>query len=316
MTDSGPETVRFVVEQSQPDTRLDAFLRERLSDVSRGTIQRLIESGFIRVNGRHAKPTQSPKAGDAIEVRWPAPAPAEALPQAMALDVLMEDEDVIVLNKPPGLVVHPAAGHEDGTLVNALLHHCHGQLSGIGGVARPGIVHRLDKDTSGCLVAAKNDRAHVALAAQFAGRDLHKVYQAIVCGLVGASEGEIRAGIARHPNHRKRMAVSEGGREAWTSYRVVERLLGSTLVMATLHTGRTHQIRVHFQHLGYPVVGDATYGRRRNAEFVEATGYTAPRQMLHAWRLEFRHPTRDRKVSVEAPLPADFVEALTALRGA
>lgn len=314
MTGSGRETVRIVVEQSMPDSRMDAFLRERLSDVSRGTIQRLMESGYIRVNGRHAKPTQAPKAGDCIEVAWPAPAPAEALPQAMALEVLMEDEDVVVINKPPGLVVHPSAGHEDGTLVNALLHHCQGQLSGIGGVARPGIVHRLDKDTSGCLVAAKNDRAHMALAAQFAGRDLHKVYQAIVCGAVRLDAGEIRAGIARHPNHRKRMAVTDGGRDAWTSYEVGERLRGATLVWATLHTGRTHQIRVHFHYLGHPVVGDATYGRRQNAQFAEATGYTAPRQMLHAWRLEFRHPTRDRNVSVEAPIPADFVEALAALR--
>jgi 23S rRNA pseudouridine1911/1915/1917 synthase len=314
MIEAGREAVQFVVEQSRPDTRLDAYLRERLVDVSRGAIQRLIESGHIRVNGRHAKVTQAPRAGDCIEVLWPEPEPAEARPQAMALEVLMEDEDVIVLNKPPGLVVHPSAGHAEGTVVNALLHHCEGQLSGIGGVARPGIVHRLDKDTSGCLVAAKNDRAHLALAAQFAGRDLRKVYQAIVCGAVRRPTGEIRAGIARHPNHRKRMAVTEGGREAWTTYQVGERLRESTLVLATLHTGRTHQIRVHFHHLGHPVVGDATYGRRQNAHFAESTGYGASRQMLHAWQLEFHHPTRDRNVSVEAPLPADFLEALEFLR--
>ena len=211
---------------------------------------------------------------------------------------MFEDADLLVLNKPPGLVVHPAAGHEQHTLVNALLHHCAGQLSGIGGVARPGIVHRLDKETSGCLVVAKNDTAHTALAEQFAGRQVEKIYHAIVCGEIPRDHGEIRAAIARHPNHRKRMAVTDGrGREAWTSYRVLERLNAATLVEALLHTGRTHQIRVHFQHLGFPLVGDATYGNRQNKRLKEVTGYHAPRQMLHAQKLSFRHPRTNKKVT-------------------
>ena len=203
-----------------------------------------------------------------------------AQPEAIALVVLYEDEDLMVLNKPPGLVVHPSAGHEEHTLVNALLHHCAGQLSGIGGVARPGIVHRLDKNTSGCLVIAKNDATHLALAAQFAERQVEKVYQALLCGELPQRAGEIRAGIGRHPSHRKRMAVTDAkGRHAWTSYRVLERLRGSTFVEALLHTGRTHQIRVHFLHLGFPLVGDSVYGKRQNRHLAEAFGYSAPRQM-------------------------------------
>lgn len=305
----------LTVEGATPGARLDAYLRERLDGVSRGTIQRLIESGSIRVNDRHAKVTQVPRTGDRIEVHWPEPRPAEARPEAIALEVLYEDEHLLVINKPPDRVVHPAAGHEEGTMVNALLHHCAGQLSGIGGVARPGIVHRLDKDTSGCLVVAKRDSAHVALAAQFAGRHLGKAYLVIVCGTVAADCAEIRAAIARHPNHRKRMAVASGGRDAWTSLRVLKRLGNATWVEAGLHTGRTHQIRVHCHHLGHPVVGDAVYGRRLNARLTEVSGYTAPRQLLHAWRLAFAHPADGRRLEVVAPLPADFLEGLRDLGG-
>jgi 23S rRNA pseudouridine1911/1915/1917 synthase len=313
---SSSRTELINVEVSRPLERLDLFLRERFPAVSRGAIQRLIEEGHIRVNGRVVKPTHRPQAGEQIEVHWPEARPAEARPEAMPLEILYEDKDLVVLNKPPGLVVHPAAGHEEHTLVNALLHHCGGELSGIGGVARPGIVHRLDKETSGCLVVAKNDATHVGLAAQFAGRTLEKVYQAIVCGEIPRDHGEIRAAIARHPTHRKRMAVSDGtGREAWTSYRVRERLRGATWVEAELHTGRTHQIRVHFHHIGHPIVGDATYGGRHNRRLAESSGFTAVRQMLHAWKLSFRHPSRRRKVSFEAPMPEDFREALAALRG-
>ncbi len=312
-----PEPITILVEESVPGERLDAYLAQRIPDVSRGAIQRLIESGNVQVNGNHAKPTQTPRFGDRIAVTYPDPEPAEALPQDIPLDVLHEDDDLLVLNKPPGLVVHPAAGHQDGTLVNALLHHCAGHLSGIGGVARPGIVHRLDKDTSGCIVVAKNDKAHVALAAQFANRESHKVYQAIVCGSVKPDAGEISADIARDPTHRKRMAVTEGsrGREAHTGYRVSERLRGATWLEAVLHTGRTHQIRVHFQHLGHPLVGDDIYGKKPNARLTEITGYRAPRQLLHAWRLGFHHPTADRIMEFEAPLPADFHDALGMLRG-
>jgi 23S rRNA pseudouridine1911/1915/1917 synthase len=308
-------TQTVTVKVSLPSARLDTYLRGEFPAVSRGTIQRLIEEGHIRVNGRTVKPTHHPQAGEEIEVHWPDARPAEAQPEEIPLDILFEDKDLLVLNKPPGLVVHPAAGHEEHTLVNALLHHCAGQLSGIGGVARPGIVHRLDKETSGCLVVAKNDTAHQALAEQFAGRTMEKIYHAIVCGEVSREAGEIRAAIARHPSHRKRMAVTDGrGREAWTSYRVLERLRAATLLEALLHTGRTHQIRVHFLHLGFPVAGDATYGSRQNARLIEATGYTAPRQMLHARKLGFEHPRKHKQMSFEAPWPEDFKAALSALR--
>jgi 23S rRNA pseudouridine1911/1915/1917 synthase len=311
-----PRAEILVVEKSLPAGRLDTYLRDRFPAVSRGTLRRLIEEGQVRVNVLTVKPTHSPRAGEQVEVRWPEARPAQARPEEMPLDILYEDEALVVLNKPPGLVVHPAAGHQEHTLVNALLHHCAGQLSGIGGVARPGIVHRLDKETSGCLVVAKSDEVHLALSAQFASRKVRKLYQAIVCGQMQRDQGEIRAAIARHPSHRKRMAVDEElGREARTSYRVLERLRGATLAEAALHTGRTHQIRVHFQFLGFPLVGDATYGKRQNQLLAGLTGYLAPRQMLHAFQLAFLHPRTGRRVSFEAPRPADFLEALAALRG-
>jgi 23S rRNA pseudouridine1911/1915/1917 synthase len=304
----------LTIEHSLPTERLDTFLRGKFPAVSRGAIQRLIEQGHIKVNGRIVKPTHTPRAGEQVEVYWPEARPAEAQPEEMPLDILFEDEALLVLNKPPGLVVHPAAGHEEHTLVNALLHHCAGQLSGIGGVARPGIVHRLDKETSGCLVVAKNDDTHLALSAQFATRKVEKIYHAILCGELPRDQGEIHAAIARHPSHRKRMAVDDGGREARTSYRVLERLRAATLVEAVLHTGRTHQIRVHFQHLGFPLVGDETYGNRQNQRLTELTNYAAPRQMLHSYRLAFIHPRTAKRLSFEAPRPEDFLDALAALR--
>ncbi|HVV71844.1 MAG TPA: RluA family pseudouridine synthase [Verrucomicrobiae bacterium] len=312
---SEDRTEVITIERSLPSERLDAWLRGRFPQMSRGAIQRLMEEGHIRVNGRTVKPTHTPRAGERVEVSWPDPKPAEAQPEEIPLDVLYEDDALIVVNKPPGLVVHPASGHEAQTLVNALLHHCRGQLSGIGGVARPGIVHRLDKDTSGCMVAAKNDDTHLALSMQFASRKVEKVYHAIVCGEIAREQGEIHAAIARHCSHRKCMAVDhEFGREAHTSYRVLERLQSSTLAEARLHTGRTHQIRVHFKFLGYPLVGDATYGHRQNQKLSDLTGYTAPRQMLHAFRLAFIHPRTGRKLSFEAPRPEDFLDALAALK--
>jgi 23S rRNA pseudouridine1911/1915/1917 synthase len=305
----------LIVEKTLPHERLDAFLRSQFTAFSRGAIQRLIGQGNILVDGSPVKATHHPRAGEKIEIRWPSATPATAQPQELPLDILFEDDDLVVLNKPPGMVVHPSAGHEESTLVNALLHHCAGQLSGIGGVARPGIVHRLDKETSGCLVVAKNDPTHLALSAQFAGREVEKVYHAIVCGTVTPEKGDIRASIARHPTHRKRMAVTDGsGRDAWTSYHVLERLREATLVEADLHTGRTHQVRVHFKHIGFPVVGDATYGNRQNKRLTELTGYTAPRQILHAHKLAFKHPHTGKRMSFVAAWPQDFKEALAALR--
>lgn len=305
----------LTLDHSIPSQRLDAWLRTQFPAMSRGAIQRLIEEGHITVNGARTKPTHCPRLGEVIRVEWPEAKPAEALPEDIPLNIIYEDDALLVLNKPPGLVVHPAAGNEEHTLVNALLHHCAGQLSGIGGVARPGIVHRLDKDTSGCLVVAKNDETHLALSAQFAGRDVHKIYHAVLCGELAREQGEIHAAIARHVSHRKRMAVDDDrGREARTSFHVRERLNGATLVEAVLHTGRTHQIRVHFQHLGHPLVGDHTYGQRQNNRLTELTHYTAPRQLLHAYELGFVHPRTGKKRLFKAPIPEDFADALKALR--
>ena len=303
------------IDRSRPGERLDSWLRSRLPNLSRGAIQRLIDQGHVRVNGHSVKPTHTPRAGESVQIEFPDPKPAMAQPEDLPLDILHEDEALLVLNKPPGLVVHPSAGHESSTLVNALLHHCQGQLSGIGGVARPGIVHRLDKDTSGCLVVAKNDNTHLALSAQFASRKVEKIYHAIVCGTVARDQGDIHAAIARHPSHRKCMAVDEEfGRQAHTSYKVLERLREATLVQACLHTGRTHQVRVHFKFLGYPLVGDTTYGARQNRKLEELTGYSASRQMLHAFRLAFIHPRTGQRLHFQAPRPADFEDALSTLR--
>jgi len=306
----------FIVEKSLPSERLDVFLRRRFPAVSRMAWKRLIEDGHVRLNCQPVKPTHAPRAGEAIEIRWPEPRSADARPEEIPLDILFEDRSLLVLNKPAGLVVHPAVGHEEHTLVNALLHYCGGELSGIGGVARPGIVHRLDKETSGCLVIAKNDETHADLSAQFAGRKVKKIYDAIVCGELARDAGEIRAAIARHPSHRKRMAArdDDSGRAAHTGWRVRERLNFAALVEAQLHTGRTHQIRVHFQFLDHPLVGDKTYGARQNQKLAELTGYEAPRVMLHARELSFVHPQTGKAVSFAAPPPEDFQEALRALR--
>jgi 23S rRNA pseudouridine1911/1915/1917 synthase len=308
-------TESFVVEQSVPGERLDTFLRSRYPAVSRGAFQRLIEQGHIKVNGQPVKATHQPRRGEKVEVYFPEARAAEAKPEDIPLDIIFEDADLIVLNKPPGLVVHPAAGNEEHTLVNALLHHCKGQLSGIGGVARPGIVHRLDKDTSGCLVVAKNDETHLGLSEQFSERSLDKTYLAIVCGAMPRDSGEIRAAIARHPTHRKRMAVNAGeGREAHTSYKVLERFSAATLVEVQLHTGRTHQIRVHFQHIGFPVAGDPTYAAKQSKKLTELTGYEPTRVLLHSQKLSFVHPRNKKKMSFEASVPEDIKKALKTLR--
>jgi 23S rRNA pseudouridine1911/1915/1917 synthase len=311
-----PESI--LVETSQPGVRLDRYLADRHPDSSRGRFQQLLEQGLVLVNGKPAKGTHQPRAGDRIEIHWPEPVAMELKAQDIPLEVLYEDDDLLVLNKSADLVVHPSAGHEDGTLVNALLHHCQGRLSGIGGVERPGIVHRLDLGTSGCLVVAKSDAAHIHLSAQFAGREVDKRYHAVAIGTVHPQQGDIRAPIARHPVQRKKMAVSApgDGREAWTGYRLLESFPNASLVECRLHTGRTHQIRVHLAHLGFPLLGDDVYGERANRRFRQELepSIAVPRQMLHAVRLEFTHPrTRDR-VSFEAPHPADFTKVLGELR--
>jgi 23S rRNA pseudouridine1911/1915/1917 synthase len=306
---------QIIVEQSLPRQRLDVFLRRKLPNLSRGAIQRLLAEGCIQVDGRAVKPTHHPRQGESVLIQFPEVRPAVAQAEEMPLDILYEDQDMVVLNKPAGWVVHPAAGHQEHTLVNALLHHCGGQLSGIGGVARPGIVHRLDKETSGCLVAAKNDAAHLHLCAQFASRQAVKIYHALACGRMASLNGHIDAPIARDPAHRKRMAIrATRGREARTSYRVLKRWSEATLVELELHTGRTHQIRVHLRHIGFPVAGDLVYGRRATARLAETTGYKPPRPLLHARRLTLTHPRDGRRMTLEAPLPQDFEQALAFFR--
>ena len=295
------EPVALTVPKEAARTRLDLFLAGALTQYSRSRLQQLIRDGFVRLNGQPARPRQLIRGGDQVEVREPAPEKLENAPEDIPLEILFEDDDLLVLNKPPGLVVHPGAGHREHTLVNALLHHCP-HLSGIGGKERPGIVHRLDKDTSGCLVVATTDEAHRSLSAQFAGRTVEKVYLAIVAGKLRQKSGSIEASIARHPVHRQRMtAVASRGRAARTDYQVVGEGETASLVQCRIHSGRTHQIRVHFHHLGHPVLGDKVYAPRFAKPF--------SRQMLHAWKLGFKHPRTGEVKSFAAPWPGDFTEA-------
>jgi 23S rRNA pseudouridine1911/1915/1917 synthase len=293
-------TADYRVDSTAAGTRLDQYLAGQVERLSRARIQDLIKEGQITLNGAPTKASARLRDGDTVVLNEPPPTPIETRAEEIALDVLYEDDDFIVINKPAGLVVHPAAGNWTGTLVNALLHHCR-TLSGIGGEQRPGIVHRLDKDTSGCLVVAKNDLAHQSLARQFAGREVAKIYLALVAGKFARKSGVIEAAIGRHPVQRKKMTVLTGerGRAAKTGYRVLRELPVGTLVECTLHTGRTHQIRVHLKHLGHALLGDEVYGKRG--------GFA--RQMLHAWRLGFVHPRTGEKMSFESPIPPDFVEA-------
>lgn len=293
-------SAEFHIEPHEAGARIDQFLAARIPELSRSRIQDLMKSGHALVNGREAKASAKLRAGDHITIAEPPPTAATTEAEDIALDVLYEDSDLIVLNKPAGLVVHPAAGHAHGTLVNALLHHCKG-LSSIGGEERPGIVHRLDKETSGCLVAAKNDVAHRALTRQFAGREVTKIYLAIATGEFREKSGIIEGAIGRHPIHRKKMNVLTGerGRPARTDYRLLQKLPAGQLVECTLHTGRTHQIRVHLKHLGHPLVGDEMYGRRAGFE----------RQMLHAWKLGFTHPVTGERMNFQSPIPDDFLKA-------
>ena len=316
-SEAAPEPTVVTIDETLTSERLDRYLTTKLLHISRGGIQRLMREGCILVDGKPAKPTQHPAAGQTVEVIWPVARELEAKPEDLPLDILFEDDDLIVVNKPAGMPTHPGHGHEDGTLVNALLHHCAGSLSGIGGVVRPGIVHRLDLDTTGCLVAAKNDVAHLGLAAQFKEREVAKRYHAIVCGRLANNEGAIDAPIARHPVHRKLMAVQpSASRNARTSWRVLERLTKSTLVEATLHTGRTHQIRVHFRHIGFPLAGDALYGTKATAQLANDTGVRVGRQMLHARLLAFTHPRSSERLTFEAAWPSDFERVLDELRSA
>jgi 23S rRNA pseudouridine1911/1915/1917 synthase len=306
----------FSVEPHHAGERLDKFLVGKLPQLSRAAIQRLIHDGNIRVNAALSKPNHQLRIGEHISVVIPEPRATKIVAEKIPLNVLSEDDDLLVLNKPAGMTVHPGAGNMEHTLVHALLHHCGKSLSGIGGELRPGIVHRLDKDTSGCMVVAKNDPTHLALSQQFAAREVTKVYLALVAGVVKHNSGVIDAGIARHRVHRKKMAVDEmRGRKAVTEYRVAQRFAHHTLVEATIHTGRTHQIRVHFAWLGHPLLGDATYGRKMEVlSGDKKKSLVIPRQMLHAWKLGFKHPRTGKPMQFEAKLPKDFEAVLKALK--
>ncbi len=305
--------------------RLDQFLAAALPELSRSRLKSLIQAGRLTSGGATiTEPSYRVKPGQAFALRVPAPRPATPKAQAIALDILYEDDDLVVIDKPAGLVVHPAPGNPDATLVNALIAHCGDSLSGIGGVQRPGIVHRLDKETSGLLVAAKNDAAHAGLARQFADRSLSRVYLALVWGVPRPREGEIAGNIGRHPTRRKQMAVlRRGGRPALTRYRVVE-VFGDEAAAAVecrLATGRTHQIRVHLAWRGHGVIGDPVYGGRRRkggrgggGVLAEAAAAMA-RQALHARALSFRHPRTGETMRFESPLPADMADLVAALRG-
>ncbi|MFN8483577.1 MAG: RluA family pseudouridine synthase [Anaerolineae bacterium] len=303
------ESAELSVAPSAVGERLDKYLADARPDLSRSAIQRLIKDGDILVNGHPAKASQRVAAHDRVSVRVPPPQPLDAVPAPqIAVDILYQDADLLVINKPAGLVVHPAHGHSDDTLVNALLAHVP-DLAGIGGVQRPGIVHRLDKDTSGLLLVAKNDRAQQALQAQFKGRSVDKVYLALVEGRVALPRGRIDAPIGRDPRERTKMAVVPDGRPAQTEFRVLETLDDTTLVEAHLLTGRTHQARVHLASIGHPIVGDRVYGRRK-----ARAGVT--RQLLHAYRLAFDLPATGERVEFTAPVPEDFRQALVALGSA
>ena len=288
--------------------RLDAFLAAQLPDLTRSAAARLIEGGLVTVDGKPAGKSARLSGGETVSVTLPQAEEPEARPQNIPLDVVYEDRDVIVVNKPTGMVVHPAPGHPDGTLVNALLYHCGESLSGIGGRKRPGIVHRIDRDTSGLIIAAKNDAAHLALAAQLADHTLARTYECLAVGNFREDSGTVDAPIGRHPVDRKRMAVvRQGGREAVTHWEVIARYPGVTHLRCRLETGRTHQIRVHLAYIGHPILGDTVYGAKK-----PVAGLTG--QCLHAVGLRFIHPRTGEPVELTCPLPEEFVRMLEKLR--
>ena len=315
-----PTGDRFLVEPKEAGLRLDLFLTKREPSLSRARIQKVIDEGCVWVNERPVPASRKLKPGDKVRIALPEAKPCGVLAEAIPLTIFYEDESLLVIDKPAGLVVHPAPGHAGGTLVNALLHHCR-DLSGIGGVLRPGIVHRLDKETSGLLIVAKSDAAHQGLAGQFKRREVKKTYQALVYGDPKAEDGRIEAAVGRHPTDRKRMSTqSRRGRSAVSLWRVRERYGCAALLEVDIETGRTHQIRVHMAELGYPVIGDQVYGGTGRMRTIADPAIRArvkqmERQALHAWRLSFTHPLTGEVLLFTSPLPADMADLCTFLRG-
>ena len=286
---------RLTVSPEDAGVRIDKYLAEQLPDITRSYLQKLLKDGSVQMNGKPVKASTKTAVGAVIALTIPEPEEPEILPENIPLDILYEDSDVILINKPKNMVVHPAAGHYTGTLVNALMYHCRGDLSGINGVLRPGIVHRIDKDTTGVLIVCKNDRAHNALAEQLKEHSITRKYRAIVCGNLKEDEGTVDAPLGRHPQDRKKMAiVRSGGKRAVTHYRVLERFGNDTYIECQLETGRTHQIRVHMASLGHPLLGDEIYGRAKSPFKLEG-------QTLHAMVLGFIHPTTGEYMEFEAP---------------
>ena len=305
MTTTAGSGRRWDLKVSHGPMRLDSYLAQHLEQLTRSRLHSLINEGHVLLNGGAAKPAQQVRAGDAIAVTMPPPRPIGLSAEPIPVPVVFEDDDVVVVDKPAGLAVHPGPGHPDGTLVNALLALCPG-IQGVGGALRPGIVHRLDKDTSGLMVVAKNDAAHHGLSDSLKTRRVVKGYLGLAAGSLPQPEGVIDLPIARHPRNRKKMAVVEGGKPARTRYRVTEELPGVTLLELDLETGRTHQIRVHLAHLGNPLIGDAVYGR------AEAS---PGRQFLHASRLGFEHPATGAFIEFHSGLPDGLAESLARYRG-
>ncbi|UCG11578.1 MAG: RluA family pseudouridine synthase [Deltaproteobacteria bacterium] len=300
----------YEVSQKDAGLRLDVFLSRRELGLSRNQVQRLIELNHIRVEGVPQKASYRLRIGEQIAISLPPPPPIELVPEPINLDILFEDEFLIAVNKPPALVVHPAAGHREGTLVHGLVHHCR-HLADLGGPLRPGIVHRLDKDTSGILVVAKNNLAYRHLSSQFKEHSVYKEYTALVHGRLPQPSGSITAPIHRHPKNRKKMGILAGGREAFTSWWLEKAFAEVSLVKVVIKTGRTHQIRVHFAHANYPLVGDGTYGGKKRARnvrdpLVRARITQVKRQMLHARRLALEHPGSGELLELSAPLPEDM----------
>ena len=297
----------IIIRVEESGERIDALLARNGEELSRSAAQRLIEEGLVLVNGKVPKKNYKCTAGDRVEMRLPIITEVPLVPQDIPLDIAFEDEDVVVVNKPRGMVVHPAPGHEDGTLVNALLYHCGDSLSGVGGEKRPGIVHRIDKDTSGLLIVAKNDYSHRFLSAQLADRSLSRVYEAVVRGGFREEYGTVDKPIGRHPTDRKRMAVTEkNSRHAVTHWELIAAYKGYSHIRCRLETGRTHQIRVHMQSIGHPLLGDFTYGSPSPEKGLEG-------QCLHARQLKFIHPRSETQIVVETELPAYFTQVLSRL---
>ena len=297
----------ITVTAQESGDRVDALLACSIEGLTRSAAQRLIDDGCVLLRGKPVKKNYKCTAGDEFAVSMPEPEDIELKPQDIPLDVVFEDDDVIVVNKPRGMVVHPAPGHPDGTLVNALMFHCGDSLSGIGGEKRPGIVHRIDKDTSGLLIVAKNDFSHLALSAQLSDRSLSRVYEAVVKGRLREDSGTVTAPIGRHPTDRKRMAVTDkNSRNAVTHWEVIARYNGYTHVRCFLETGRTHQIRVHMAHIGHPLLGDFTYGAPSPEKGLEG-------QCLHARKLKFVHPKTGENIELETELPDWFKDVLSKL---